>query len=93
MTSPTRSRHGCENGSALSTHKSVLLRLTVRPAGRRCLCRHDPRHVILKDELRFVVQEPGAASREYGYCVHCAKKMLKQAATRLEEIYDELGAQ
>jgi len=70
----------------MPARESVLLRLDVRRAGRRCVCKHNSKHVILKDELRFVVRDPGAATREYGYCATCALVMLDEAATRLSQL-------
>ena len=75
----------------MAAHKSLLLRLELRPAGRRCVCKHNSKHVILKGDVRFVVQEPGAATREFGYCADCARAMLEQAVDKLSRLRRELG--
>lgn len=71
-------------------HKSVLLRLDVRRAGKLCFCRHNKKHAIPKGELRFVVREPGPAQRDYGYCAKCALGMFDQAEDELAELRSEL---
>lgn len=78
-------------GWIVPARKSVLLRMEVRSAGKRCTCQHNKNHVILKGEPRFVVQEPGPASREYGYCTACAVEMLDLAADRLAQLRGQVG--
>jgi hypothetical protein len=67
-------------------HKSLLLRAEVRPAGRRCRCKHNPKHTITKGEPRLVVKEPGPAAGEKGYCAECGAQMLDLAEDRLTEL-------
>lgn len=74
----------------MPAHKSVLLRLDVRRAGKLCYCRRNKKHAITKGDLRFVVREPGPAQRDYGYCANCALEMLDQAEQRLAELRSEL---
>jgi len=75
----------------MPAHRSVLLRLQVRPAGKLCSCKHSKKHAIKKGELRFVVKEPGPATPEYGYCVACAEEMLTQAEQDLAALRSQLG--
>jgi hypothetical protein len=64
--------------------RSVLLGLAVRPAGRACACKRDPRHHIARGELRLIVKNPGPASGENGYCLACGLRMLTAARAELE---------
>ncbi|MCO8127507.1 hypothetical protein NHL50_09835 [Acidimicrobiia bacterium EGI L10123] len=66
--------------------RSVLLRLEVRPAGRRCTCAHNTAHVMLKGDLRFVVRDRGPAAGEKGYCAACASEMLVKAKAELDAL-------
>lgn len=75
----------------MTHHRSILLRIEVRPAGKLSRCRHNKGHEIRKGELRFVVKDPGPAGGEKGYCRDCAHAMLAVAARRLEEFEGELG--
>ncbi len=67
-------------------HRSILVPIEVRPAGRLCRCGHDQRHAIRTGELRFIVKNPGPASGESGYCAKCAAEMLRRAEARIEEL-------
>jgi hypothetical protein len=71
-------------------HRSVLLRLEVRPAGKLCRCKHNKNHLITKGQPRLVVREPGPGTPEYGYCAECAAEMLSLAAARLSELREAL---
>ena len=64
--------------------RSVLLGLDVRPAGRACTCKHNPKHRIARGELRLIVKNPGPASGESGYCATCAQRMLAVAREELD---------
>jgi hypothetical protein len=64
--------------------RSVLLRLAVLPAGRACTCKHNPKHLIARGELRLIVKNPGPASGESGYCITCAQLMLAAAREELD---------
>jgi hypothetical protein len=72
-------------------HKSVLLRLDLRPARKLCRCKHNRTHTITKGDLRLVVKEPGPATPEYGYCTACAEEMLAKAEAQLAELRASLG--
>jgi hypothetical protein len=72
-------------------HKSLLLRIQVRPAGRRCQCKHNPKHTITKGERRLVVKDSGPATRERGYCADCGAEMLNQAERQLAALRADLG--
>lgn len=72
-------------------HKSLLLRVDVREAGRLCYCKHSKQHAIPKGEQRLVVKDPGPAAGEHGYCTACAQEMLQQAEQRLLELRATLG--
>lgn len=67
-------------------HKSLLLRIEVREAGRQAHCGHDRGHVIAKGELRFVVRNPGPAGGEKGYCAACGVAMVEAARRELDAI-------
>jgi hypothetical protein len=71
--------------------KSILLRTEVRPAGRRCNCKHNHTHEIVKGEPRLVVKDAGPAARERGYCRECGESMLDAAAERIEGLRAELS--
>ena len=71
--------------------RSILLRVEVRPAGRRAHCAHNKKHEIRKGEPRFVVRDSGPAGREKGYCADCAAEMLEASAAQLQELRARLG--
>lgn len=71
-------------------HRSLLLKIEVREAGKQAHCRHDRDHVISKGEIRFIVRNPGPAGGEKGYCADCGVSMLKQARRELDEIERQL---
>lgn len=73
----------------MSLTRRILLKLEVRPAGRKVTCAHDRRHVIRKGETRFVVKPPGIAG-EKGYCADCAQSMVAAARRELEELERQL---
>jgi hypothetical protein len=72
--------------------KSLLLRVEVRPAGRRCQCSHNKKHIILKGESRIVVKAPGVATPEKGYCTECGREMISRSQKALRNLEQELGA-
>lgn len=76
----------------MAATKSVLLRLQVRPAGRKCYCAHNKKHEILKGEPRLVVKAPGVATSEKGYCEKCGLEMLRKGQGILESLAAELGS-
>jgi hypothetical protein len=73
--------------------KSLLLRVDVRPAGRKCQCAHSAKHVILKGEPRVVVKAPGIATPEKGYCGACGAAMIKRAENDLAALRSHLSAE
>lgn len=73
--------------------RSVLLTLTVRPAGRRCSCKRSKKHQLLKGDARFIVKAPGIATSEDGYCAECALEMIDAARRTLDHIESELRGQ
>ena len=75
----------------MPAHRSLLLRVDVREAGKLCRCKHNRKHAITKGELRLVVKEPGPGTPEYGYCVACAQEMLAKAEARLAELRADLA--
>lgn len=66
--------------------RSVLLRLDLRAAGRRCTCARNRDHVILKGELRLAVRGSGPASGEKGYCAACASEMINAALLDVQSL-------
>jgi hypothetical protein len=74
----------------MPAHKNVLRRLSVRPAGKRCNCRHNPKHTIVKGEPRFIVKDPGPAQPERGYCAACATEMLDKAQAEIATLRNAL---
>ncbi len=75
----------------MAAHKSLLLRLSVRPAGKLSHCKHSRKHEIAKGEPRFIVKEPGAGTGELGYCADCAREMIDQAERDLAGLRGQLG--
>jgi hypothetical protein len=75
----------------MATHKSLLLRITIRPAGKKSRCSHNTKHVIAKGEPRVVVKAPGIATPEKGYCSTCGLAMIAQAEQQLAVVRSELG--
>ena len=75
----------------MPAHRSLLLRVDVREAGKLCRCKHNRKHAITKGELRLVVKEPGPGTPEYGYCAACAQEMLAKAEERLAELRADLA--
>lgn len=71
-------------------HKSLLLRTEIRPAGRRCHCKHNAGHLIHKGEPRLVVKDAGPAARERGYCAACGAEMIRQAEEKLAGLREGL---
>lgn len=86
MRSPIVFKLTCTIGSTVPAHRSLLLRVDVREAGRLCRCKHNHQHTISKGEVRLVVKEPGPGTPEYGYCAACAEEMLDKAEDRLAEL-------
>lgn len=72
--------------------RSVLLRLEVRPAGKRCNCAKNRKHVLVKGDVRFVVREHGPAAGEKGYCGPCAMAMIHKAQVELADLEAALSA-
>jgi len=77
----------------VAAHKSVLMRLEIRPAGNLCRCKHDKKHTIAKGEPRLVVRETGPGTPEQGYCADCEIAMLNRASRRIDELREEVRAQ
>jgi len=74
----------------MASHKSLLLRITIRPAGKKSHCSHNAKHVIAKGEQRVVVKSPGIAMPEKGYCAACGLAMIVQAEQQLAGIRGQL---
>ena len=74
----------------MASFKSLLLRIEVRPAGKKCNCAHSAKHVILKGEPRVVVKAPGIATPEKGYCAACGAAMIKRAESQLVALRSHL---
>lgn len=75
----------------MAAHRSLLLRLSIRPAGKLSHCKHNKKHEITKGEVRFVVKEPGAAAGEFGYCAECAREMIDRAHEELTKLRASLS--
>jgi hypothetical protein len=75
----------------MASFKSLLQRVTVRPAGRKCNCAHNKKHVITKGEPRLIVKAPGVATPEKGYCADCGLEMVARAQKDLEDIQARLA--
>jgi uncharacterized Zn-binding protein involved in type VI secretion len=75
----------------MASHRSLLLRVEVKPAGRKCNCAHNKAHVITKGEPRLVVKVPGIAQAEKGYCAECGAAMVAQAEDQLRGVSRDLG--
>jgi hypothetical protein len=74
----------------MASYKSLLLRLTVRPAGKKSYCSHNAKHIIPKGATRMIVKAPGIATPEKGYCAACGVAMIQQAEQQLVAIRGEL---
>ena len=72
--------------------RSILLTLSVRPAGRRCSCKRSKKHQLLKGDIRFTVKAPGIATAEDGYCAECALEMIDAARRALDHVESDLRA-
>jgi uncharacterized Zn-binding protein involved in type VI secretion len=75
----------------MASFKSLLLRVEVRSAGKKCKCAHSAKHVILKGEPRVVVKAPGIATPEKGYCGACGAAMIARAESDLAELRSRLA--
>jgi len=75
----------------MASFKSLLLRIEVRAAGKKCHCAHNAKHVILKGEPRVVVKAPGIATPEKGYCGVCGSAMIKRAESELAGLRVQLS--
>ena len=75
----------------MARYKSLLLGLTVRPAGKKSYCSHNSNHVIAKGEPRFIVKAPGIATPEKGYCAACGISMIAHAESELARIRSQIG--
>ncbi len=71
--------------------RNLLLHLEVRPAGKRCRCARDEKHVLVKGDTRFVVKAAGPIGAEKGYCSTCAAAMISKARTELDDLQALLG--
>lgn len=67
--------------------KSLVIGASVVEAGRLRKCYHDKKHKISKGERCLEVRE-GLALK--GYCLACAKQMVKEAKCRIDEINADL---
>jgi hypothetical protein len=76
----------------MASYKSLLQRVTVRPAGKKSYCSHNAKHVIAKGEPRVIVKAPGIATPEKGYCAACGLAMIAQAEQQVADIRTQLGA-
>lgn len=74
----------------MSAVKRVLLKVEIRPAGRKCTCSHNALHIIRKGEIRFVVKPPGIGG-DKGYCATCAHAMLAVARKELDDLEEQLS--
>lgn len=66
--------------------RSLLPRLEVRPAQKKCNCARNKAHVMAKGDLRFVVRERTIGAGEKGYCHPCALAMIDKARTELDDL-------
>ncbi len=68
-------------------HKSLLKRITVRPAGKKRKCYHDPSHSISKGEVCLEIKE---RMDERGYCSACALLMLAEAQSDIGRLVEQI---
>lgn len=71
--------------------RNLLLHLEVRPAGKRCQCARNDKHVLIKGDTRFVVKAAGPIGAEKGYCSTCAAAMISKARSELDDLAAALG--
>jgi hypothetical protein len=67
--------------------KSLVLPLLVDQALKRHVCQNNNKHVIAKGDLRLKVTV--GRSHEH-YCQECARKFIRQAIERLQELDTQL---
>lgn len=72
--------------------RNVLFKMEVRTSRRANNCKRNKNHKIPKGDLWLIVTPPGAAPRDYGYCVDCGKVMLEAAQTNLASHFAALQA-
>lgn len=72
----------------MSSEKSLLKRLSVRPSRRKHRCRRSQAHLLPKDALMLVVKED---RNEFHYCAVCAEKFIATARKVLEQIESDLA--
>jgi polyferredoxin len=65
--------------------RNILYKLEVRASKRANKCRRNRKHEIPKGDLWLIVTPPGAASRDYGYCIDCGTAILEGAQVCLAE--------
>lgn len=69
--------------------KSLTLPMLVDTASRRHNCQHNDKHTVVKGDRRLKVAV--GRSHEH-YCVECARKFIRQAVERLQQLDAELTA-
>ena len=70
--------------------RNILMTIEVRPAGRRCQCAHDKRHLITKGQTRVIINNAGAPG-DRGYCAGCGRAMVAAARHELARLETALG--
>lgn len=72
--------------------RNVLFKMEVRTSLRANNCKRNKNHKIPKGDLWLIVTPPGAAARNYCYCVDCGTVMLEAAQTSLASHLEALQA-
>jgi len=69
--------------------KSLLLNLTIRPAGRKHSCRRIKSHTILMGDGVVVIKEDRS---ELHYCLPCGRKFIETARKKLDLLEIEIDS-
>lgn len=64
----------------MARYKALLVTHRVVPAGRKRKCYHSPNHLALKGDIVLEIKE---VQNWKGYCLPCAKEIIRQALEQL----------
>jgi len=69
--------------------KSLLLTVSIRPAGRKHYCRRNKSHAILMGEGVVVIKKDRS---ELHYCLSCGRKFLETARKKIDILEIEIDS-
>ncbi|HIF9369769.1 TPA: hypothetical protein ACX6RS_001835 [Photobacterium damselae] len=76
----------------MAKFKSLIVSAKLEVVLRKTVCKHDKKHVMTKGEIRMRVKN--STQGESYYCLSCAKIMVTESISKLEELKiecDSLG--